>query len=153
MSSTTILLLIGLPVGAMMLGFIAITFAAGYAARLSVGPGRSAKGMMPRQVSPQAFAEAQAFIDHGKYLDAIKVIRKDSGMPLKDAKDYVDAMRAGRIPPPSVVMPPSGAGGRPLSERVRAFLDAGDHDSAVALVQAETGMSREEAVRFVDVLG
>ena len=37
-------------------------------------------------------------------------------------------------------------------ERVRALRDAGDHASAVAMVQAETGMQRHEAERFVSVL-
>ncbi|SEF89947.1 Ribosomal protein L7/L12 C-terminal domain-containing protein [Thermomonospora echinospora] len=146
MSSTTILILVGLPVGAMMLGFIAITFAAGHAARSSVRPVKGAPGGPP---SPEAFTRAQALLDRGKKIEAIKLIRDDTGMGLKEAKDYAEAMQDGRIPGPPAASP-HGAG--LLSERVRAFRDAGDRDSAVALVQAETGMNREEAVRFVDAL-
>jgi hypothetical protein len=46
------------------------------------------------------------------------------------------------------VAPPSGM----LSERVRAFMTAGDVAAAIALVRAETGMTQAEAERFVDAL-
>jgi hypothetical protein len=39
-----------------------------------------------------------------------------------------------------------------LSDRVRAFKHAGDYESAVAIVCAETGMGRDEAARFVEAL-
>ncbi|WP_157995934.1 50S ribosomal protein L7/L12 [Thermomonospora amylolytica] len=100
----------------------------------------------PREVTPAVWDEAKELVDKGQLIHAVKVVRQHTGMSLKDAKDYVDAVKDGRAPRP--LEPGTGR----LSDRVRAFRDSGDHDSALALVQAETGMTREEAVRFVDAL-
>ncbi|MBA9007646.1 50S ribosomal protein L7/L12 [Thermomonospora cellulosilytica] len=100
----------------------------------------------PREVTPAVWDEARALVDKGQLIHAVKVVRQHTGMSLKDAKDYVDAVKDGRAPRP--LEPRTGR----LSDRVRAFRDSGDRDSALALVQAETGMTREEAARFVDAL-
>ena len=92
-------------------------------------------------------AKARALIAEGKWKEAVKLVRKDIGLDRRAAKDYVDAVREGRLP----MMPQGGPPGM-LSERVRAFKHAGDFESAVALVCAETGMGRDEAHRFVDAL-
>ena len=51
-----------------------------------------------------------------------------------------------------LVHPTALDGGGMLSDRVRAFKHAGDYESAVAMVCAETGMGRDEAARFVEAL-
>lgn len=101
---------------------------------------------VPRPVTPQTWDEAKALSDKGELIKAIKTVRQHTGMSLKEAKDCVEAIKDGRMP-----RPPASQG-VPLSDRVRAFRDFGDRDSALALVQAETGMSREEAGRFIDAL-
>ncbi|WP_161602627.1 50S ribosomal protein L7/L12 [Thermomonospora catenispora] len=100
----------------------------------------------PRPVTPETWDEAKRLIDKGEPIRAVKVVRQHTGMSLREAKEYVDAVKDGRVP-----RPPAPADG-PLSDRVRALRDSGDRDSALALVQAETGMTREEAVRFLDAL-
>ncbi|MEO3786426.1 ribosomal protein L7/L12 [Actinocorallia sp. B10E7] len=96
-------------------------------------------------LTPELLSELRALLGQRKKIYAIKLLRDHTGLGLKEAKDMVDAIERGYEPPMR-----SRA---PLSERVRALRDAGDHASAVAMVQAETGMDRSEAERFVSVLG
>lgn len=103
---------------------------------------------LPLMLTPEGLWEIQELIRQRKKIHAIKLIRERTGLGLKEAKDLADAMEHGYQPPVS-----APAGTRPpLSERVRALRDAGDRPSAVAMVQAETGMSRDEAERFVSAL-
>lgn len=118
----------------------------------AAGPYQAGTGMLPGP----ALTQVRMLLSRGQKIQAIKVVREETGMGLKDAKDYVEAMAAGRIPlqaPPAAVRSGGEPGGTLLSERVRAFKAAGDPVSAVALVCAETGMSQGEAERFVDALG
>lgn len=103
--------------------------------------------MMFPPVPAATQAKALRWISEGKMIKAIKEIREDTRMGLKEAKDYAEALAAGQIPP---VGPPIGRG--MLSDRVRTFKRAEDYESAIALVRAETGMTRSEAIRFVDAL-
>lgn len=96
-----------------------------------------------RAVTPDVQSKARGLIAEGRVKDAVKVVRKETPLDRMGAKDYVDALRKGRLPTDS-----PGT----LSDRVRAFKEAGDYESAIALVRAETGMGRDEARRFVDVL-
>ncbi|GAA4363501.1 hypothetical protein GCM10023088_06430 [Actinomadura verrucosospora] len=99
-----------------------------------------------RTVPADVQAKARAMIAEGRWKDAAKFVRQETSLGLRAAKDYVDAVRAGLIP----VEPPVD---RPmLSDRVRAFKTAGDLGSAIALVCAETGMRRDEALRFIEAL-
>ncbi|MGI8332099.1 ribosomal protein L7/L12 [Actinomadura scrupuli] len=103
----------------------------------------------PGILSEPAAERVRALMSRGQKINAIKLVREETRMGLKEAKDYVEAMAAGRI----AAAPWGGAPGRsPLSERVRSFKAAGDPASAVALVRAETGMTQSEAERFVDAL-
>jgi hypothetical protein len=85
---------------------------------------------------------ALALVRRGKMIPAIKEVLEVTGMSLKDAKTYVEALRDGRTPPAG---PPRDM----LSDRVRVFLRTEDVDAAVALVRAETGLTRPEAERFI----
>jgi ribosomal protein L7/L12 len=105
-------------------------------------------------ISAPALAEVQTLLARGKKIQAIKVVREETRMGLKDAKDYVDAMLGGGLAPalPGAVSWGQQPGGGLLSERARTFKAAGDLASAVALVRAETGMSQSEAERFINAL-
>jgi hypothetical protein len=94
-------------------------------------------------VPPDVQARAMWLIARRRPVEAVKVVREATGMSLKDAKGYCDALRDGKIGPPTR---------KPLAERVRAHLDNGDRDGAVALVRTETGMAQDEALRFVAAL-
>ncbi|WP_067817290.1 hypothetical protein [Actinomadura kijaniata] len=109
------------------------------------------------RVPPHTRRRALVFALEGKMIHAVKAVREDTGLPLKDAKRYVDALlQQQKESAPHVLAgeapPEHRAPGAPLSERVRAFKAAEDHASAVALVRAETGMTRAEAERFVAAL-
>lgn len=106
-----------------------------------------------RMVPVDVQAKARALIADGRPKDAVRLVREDIGLGSRAAKDFVDAIRMGRVP--TMPLQPGGSAvptGAMLSDRVRAFKHAGDHESAIALVCAETGMSRDEAHRFVDAL-
>ncbi|QXJ23950.1 hypothetical protein AGRA3207_005184 [Actinomadura graeca] len=101
------------------------------------------------RVPPEVEERARALVAEGKTIAAAKHVVQATGLGLQDGKQYVDALRAGRVPGRDTG---GGGGGGTLSDRVRAFVAAGDRPSAVALVQAETGMGPEEAERFVAAL-
>ncbi|WP_149256986.1 ribosomal protein L7/L12 [Actinomadura sp. K4S16] len=99
-----------------------------------------------RSVPVDVQAKARALIAEGRGKDAVKLVKRETSLGTRGAKEYVDAVRAGWVP----AEPPEE---RPvLSDRVRAFKAAGDYESAIALVCAETGMQREEAHRFIEAL-
>jgi ribosomal L7/L12-like protein len=104
----------------------------------------------PGILSEPTLARVRDMMAQGQKIQAIKLVREETRMGLKDAKDYVEALAAGRIAPGFPGAAPWG--GSPLSDRVRSFKAAGDPSSAVALVRAETGMTQAEAERFVDAL-
>lgn len=83
----------------------------------------------------------RAYIYEGKKILAIKELRGITGLGLKEAKDWVDAMAMGH---------PGPAGS--LAQRARTLKAAGDVPGAVALVRGETGMSDVEAEHFVALL-
>lgn len=119
------------------------------------------------ELPPDLLGHVESELARGRKIQAIKLVRQHTLLGLKDAKDLVEGIEAGHTasgaqgsasaaPGPygqvayeGAWRPPvSGAGGM-LSDRVRAFKQAGDHASAVALVRAETGMTAGEAERFV----
>ncbi|HEX2315734.1 MAG TPA: 50S ribosomal protein L7/L12 [Thermomonospora sp.] len=142
MSSTVVMLLIGVPFGLLILSFLLMTVAAGFGG--SAAKRRAAAARPAPALTPEAHQEVWELARSGKMIHAVKRIRQETGLGLKEAKDYAEAIRDGGAPP--------AAPGGLLSDRVRAFLHAGDRDAAVALVRAETGMGLAEAVRFVDAL-
>jgi ribosomal protein L7/L12 len=117
--------------------------------------------MLARVVPPDVAAHVRYLIATGKWREAVKEVRGRTMLGRLPAKQYVNALRAGvdlkpGLPPgtqgPGMPLPGADNGQATLSERVRAFERAKDHASAVALVQAETGMSHAEAERFVSAL-
>lgn len=127
---------------------------AGYSVGSGPGPGRlGGPGGFPGpggadMVAPETRARAEQIIARGALIQAIKLVRQETGLGLKEAKDYCEALRDGRLPPASPLPPEIS-----LSERARAFISAGDRTAAVALVRGETGMSQSEAEAFLDALG
>ncbi|GAA3232785.1 ribosomal protein L7/L12 [Actinocorallia longicatena] len=128
----------------------------------------------PIVLPDHVIAEVRHLLAARKKIQAIKLIREVTGSGLKEAKDLADAMEGGYLPPtpqqfhappqpnyaqPSFPQPsfpqPSypQAAQASLADRARAFRDSGDPERAVALIQAETGMTREESARFLGVLG
>jgi large subunit ribosomal protein L7/L12 len=83
-------------------------------------------------------------LQRGRKIQAIKELRLATGMGLKQAKDYVEAMEAGRQVPTI-----SSAS---LADRARELRGAGRPAAALELIASETGMTEPEAARFLDCL-
>ncbi|MEU6431850.1 ribosomal protein L7/L12 [Microbispora sp. NPDC046973] len=82
-----------------------------------------------------------------KKIEAIKLVREQTGLGLKEAKDLTEALASGRP------LPVAPAHGRPdLASRVRELKAAGRGEQAVFLVRGETGMGQSEAERFVEAI-
>ena len=115
--------------------------AAGYAVPAAAPGMPGPPGGRDRMVDRETRAGAEELIAKGELIKAIKLVRERTGLGLKEAKNYCEAVRDGRLPPAAS-----------LSERVRTMLAAGDRAGAAALVRAETGMTESEAESFVDAL-
>jgi hypothetical protein len=101
--------------------------------------------------------------EHRK-IEAIKELRRHTGLGLADAKGVVDAMAAGqplwnhpmmaRFRPAGGAPLPSAPQDLPpdLATRVRRLKAAGRGEQAVHLVRGETGMEDREARLFVEAL-
>lgn len=79
-------------------------------------------------------------------IQAIKLVRQQTGLGLKEAKAYVDDLAAGRLPRQRPIT--RGTNGD-LAGRVRKLIQDGYGEQAVLLVRGETGMSQDEAERFI----
>ncbi|WP_157254151.1 ribosomal protein L7/L12 [Nonomuraea typhae] len=93
-----------------------------------------------------------------KTIHAIKVLRQHTRLGLKEAKDLVEDVAAGRR---RLTDHPAFAGLRPslprrgtadLAGRVRNLVAEGHREQAIYLVRGETGMGQDEAELFVNSL-
>lgn len=91
-------------------------------------------------------AEVQALMLQGNKIQAIKIYRELTGVGLKEAKDYVDALEAGAAPQPVVPKPDPSAG---LAE-VHALALQGNKIEAIKVYRALTGAGLKEAKDYVD---
>ncbi|WP_169946812.1 ribosomal protein L7/L12 [Microbispora sp. H11081] len=104
-------------------------------------------GLLP-PVSADLQHRVRELYAEGKKIEAIKVIREQTGLGLKEAKDLAEAMASGRP------LPVAPGHARPdLASRVRELKAAGHAEQAVFLVRGETGMGQAEAERFVEAIG
>ncbi|GAA3100573.1 ribosomal protein L7/L12 [Streptosporangium carneum] len=114
--------------------------------------------------------QVRALLGQRKKIQAIKLVREQTGLGLAAAKKYVDDLEAGRFPePPSSLsrhglahqgFPDRGEApsapsyhGADLATRVRDLKASGRVEQAVFLVRGETGMAESDAWRFVDSIG
>jgi hypothetical protein len=100
-------------------------------------------------VSDDLQGQAYALASQGKKIHAIKLVRQHTGLGLKEAKAYVDALAAGRNPPP---LGHAGFAREDLAARVRRLKSDGRAEQAVFLVRGETGMEQADAEAFVHQL-
>ncbi|GIH96858.1 ribosomal protein L7/L12 [Planobispora siamensis] len=111
---------------------------------------RSASPPQPRLSPADLNAQAHVLIAQDKKIHAIKLVREQTGLGLAEAKRYVDDLAAGRVSPlPKGASPLHGD----LAERVRDLKEGGRSEQAVLLVRGETGMTEDEARRFVEAIG
>ncbi|MCO5971490.1 ribosomal protein L7/L12 [Actinoallomurus soli] len=137
-----------------MITVLVVTAVAVVVAAVGVAAGSRRGRPMPRQVPPIALAgelqdRVRALLAENRDVQAVKEVRQATGLGLVQAKQLVDAVQDGRLAEPG----PYAQGAESLADRARRMRDGGDVPGAVALVQAETGMTREDAERFVAALG
>ncbi|MEU8171659.1 ribosomal protein L7/L12 [Microbispora hainanensis] len=103
-------------------------------------------GLLP-PVSADLQHRVRDLYAENKKIEAIKLIREQTGLGLKEAKDLAETLAAGRPLPvaPDHAQPD-------LASRVRELKAAGRGEQAVFLVRGETGMGQAEAERFVDAI-
>ncbi|PSK95891.1 ribosomal L7/L12-like protein [Murinocardiopsis flavida] len=98
----------------------------------------------PTPLTEEAIDEARLLIAEDKPIQAIKAIREHTGMGLVEAKSVADAIAEGR--------PVPGAPVANLADRARELRDQDRIADAVRLVATETGMTEDEAARFIGSL-
>jgi ribosomal L7/L12-like protein len=88
-----------------------------YCGSMLTATGAAASAPANADVTP----EVAQLLAAGKKIEAIKIVRQRTGAGLREAKDYVDAIEAGRTPQPlparSMMLPAQpgpGSGGRAL---------------------------------------
>jgi ribosomal protein L7/L12 len=100
--------------------------------------------------------EVSNLLARGNKIGAIKLVRERTGLGLKEAKDYVEALEAGQAP--SMTIPPAPAptaAGPPtpeLEQAARALRAQGNTIGAIKLVRDHTGWGLKEAKDYVDGL-
>ena len=85
-------------------------------------------------------------VQQGKKIDAIKLYRERTGVGLKEAKDAVEAMEAGREPPPVETMNLAG------EVEMAALVRQGRKIDAIKLYRERTGMGLKEAKDAVEAM-
>ena len=96
--------------------------------------------------------EIRDLLARGKKLQAIKRVRELTGMGLKEAKDYVDALP--HAPPLGRLLSVHGAQpiGLEVEQEARRLLGNGDKIAAIKRVRELTGMGLKEARDYVESL-
>ena len=86
---------------------------------------RTTSPSVPRAVPADVEAKARGLVAHDQKIHAIKLVREATGMGLKEAKDWVEALplRPPSAPPP-VGAAPAGSASERLAE-LKRMLDAG----------------------------
>ncbi|GAA2419872.1 hypothetical protein GCM10010191_33770 [Actinomadura vinacea] len=95
--------------------------------------------VIARGVPLEVERRALELLGDGEPAGAVREVRRHTSLDRRDAKRYVSVLQAGRAR-------------QPLTARVRAYRAANDPGSALLAVQVETGMTRDEAERFIAAL-
>lgn len=103
-------------------------------------------------VAPPSEAGVRRLLAAGDKIGAIKQYRELTGLGLKEAKDAVEAMDAGRaLPVPSV--PAKTPGLDPASDpEIRRLVDAGELIEAIKRYRTRTGAGLKEAKDAIEGL-
>lgn len=95
------------------------------------------------ELDQAGYEEVLSLIRADRKIQGIKVVRERTGLGLAEAKNLADAIDEGRWAPA-----PTGS----LADRVRELLDQDRVADAVLVVSQETGMTEDEASRFIGSL-
>ncbi len=120
-------------------------------------PGGSAQPETASAYPGLDIAEVRRLIAAEHKINAIKFVREKTGMGLKEAKDFVEALEAGTPPPIPAKSPPSGPifsdphGSGIDWERIRSELAHGRKIEAIKLYRAQTNVGLKEAKDAVEM--
>lgn len=121
------------------------------------GPGDAASSAPPPTDAPSDWRpseEVLAFIRAGDAIQAIKAVREETGLGLRDAKRIVDSLAASGAAGVSVPMrgsPEAVASYRPDASTL-ALVREGRKLEAIVAVREATGMGLKEAKEYVEAL-
>jgi ribosomal protein L7/L12 len=112
---------------------------------------------IPRPAAPSltgdVATDARAIMQSGSKIEAIKRVRQLTGMGLKEAKDYVEALERGEAPPQPESVPLAGPlAPEEMDYAARMLVGQGNKIDAIKLVREQTGMGLKEAKDYVDGL-
>lgn len=142
-----VLLVVGLlAAGVIVVVFVVVAAARRPEARPAVTP--AFPGTAP-PISADLRDRVRALCAQNQKIHAIKLIRQETGLGLKESKYLAEALHAGRIPPG---LQPGTAQRPDLASRVRELKAAGRTEQAIFLVRGETGMNQTEAEAFINTL-
>lgn len=99
--------------------------------------------------------EARQILATGTTISAIKRVRELTGLGLKEAKDYVDALqRGGALPalPATTASGAATASAPQLEQEARALMARGQKIDAIKRVRERTGWGLKEAKDYVERL-
>jgi ribosomal protein L7/L12 len=95
--------------------------------------------------------ELSALVAQGRKIEAIKRVREATGLGLKEAKDYVEALAAG-APVAVPAAPPVHTSTADVEDELRALLARGQKIEAIKRVREATGLGLKEAKDYVEAL-
>ncbi|WP_066370981.1 hypothetical protein [Herbidospora mongoliensis] len=108
-----------------------------------------APGVIP-QIAEPVRERVRELGAENRLIEAIKVVRQETGLGLRDAKFVTESIIAGRYLPTSTER--ALQTGPDLASRVRELKEAGRTEQAIFLVRGETGMNRQQAEAFVGLI-
>jgi ribosomal protein L7/L12 len=164
MSMTTLIVAMGIAVIALILLLWVLLRGRSRPKVIAASSAGTVSGMEPREETPAASmtmaaadSVVRAMAARGETIQAIKMVREMTGLGLKEAKDYVDALP--NAPPMMTVarqMVAAAAAGTGGSTSMRtdaaALVARGQALDAIKLVRERTGMGLKEAKDYVDEL-
>ncbi|WP_343442937.1 50S ribosomal protein L7/L12 [Micromonospora schwarzwaldensis] len=112
--------------------------------------GRPRDLVAPGPAAAGGQGEVLRLVREGRTVEAVKLLRQQTGLPLLEAKQAVDALRAGGTLPARPGGPVDPDGG--VRAEATRLVRAGKKIHAVKLVREHTNWSLAEAKRYVDRL-
>jgi len=101
--------------------------------------------------------DATALLAAGRKIEAVKRVRELTGLGLKEAKDYVDALQQGVVVEAPALSPAHPLGETPppleLDAQLRLLVAEGRKIEAIKLLRERSGLGLKEAKDYVDTLG
>ncbi|MBN2001795.1 MAG: ribosomal protein L7/L12 [Anaerolineae bacterium] len=92
-------------------------------------------------------------LSQGQKLEAIKRVRQASGWDLKAAKDYVEAIEAGAVPPTPSMPTLVGSVSPELRDSLLDLVNNRRKIEAIKVLRDHTGLGLKEAKDYVEALG